>query len=193
MKRVPLTLFLFSWELDSIPAYSTTLPTATTLGKFWRRNLNVFTPGAEPEWQVCAYSEHEDPRSVTIIKFEVVLRSGPLHRYSPPDWTNIEQWRRERDAARAAAEVKLRAHEKRLSVDQCCAWTYSCFMRAVVNRRLNPEDNALPEYRPVCELHRAHNDGCIYCMSEPTLSTPCPCMHAPCVHDANRERAARRA
>lgn len=30
--------------------------------------------------------------------------------------------------------------------------------------------------------------SCIHCTSEPDALTPCPCSHAPCVHDANRER-----
>lgn len=30
--------------------------------------------------------------------------------------------------------------------------------------------------------------SCIHCLSWPEAESPCPCSHAPCVHDANREK-----
>lgn len=103
----PLTLFLFQHELDSMDEYSTTLPTATTIGKMWKRNANAVQRMHErpvaPNWHVCMYVEHEDPTRVRILRFEVVLRHGPEPRcYVSPDWSNFAGWKAER--ARESSE-----------------------------------------------------------------------------------------
>lgn len=84
MKRQHLTLFLYPWELESMPEYSASLPTGTTIGKFWRSRYGS-------GWYVGAYIEDPDdrPNSRGIVWFEVVLRHGPEpFRYDPPDWHN---------------------------------------------------------------------------------------------------------
>lgn len=101
-RRERLTLYLFAWELESMPEYSTTLPTGTTVGKLWKRNLNVHHRRAEPRWLVCMYGPDSDPKMVAIWHAEVVLRHGPAPRvYRPPDWSYYEGWKLERAAERA--------------------------------------------------------------------------------------------
>jgi hypothetical protein len=55
------------------------------------------------------YAEHEDPKLVRILTFDVVLRSGPAPAvYHPPDWSNFAAWKAEYDldkAELAAAEL----------------------------------------------------------------------------------------
>lgn len=96
MERKRLTLFLYPWELDSMPEYSTTLPTGTTVGKVWRADKNVNVRGASPEWVVAMYIPDEDPKMVGIVWFNVELRQGPHPRgYAKPDWSNSDQWKRD--------------------------------------------------------------------------------------------------
>jgi len=107
----PLALLrLYPWELDSLPEYSTTMPTGTTIGKFWKRNTNWMTHGGgysapdsvNPKWVVCAYDENPNPKLVTIRIFEVAVLEGPYSGdYRPPDWSNYARWKRDRDAERA--------------------------------------------------------------------------------------------
>lgn len=88
--RVP-ELFLFRWELDSMPEYSTSLPTMTTVGRMWKRAAAGAAAGRK-DWYVGTYAEHEDPEQVRILWFRVVLRSGPAPAgYGPPDWHNSGQ------------------------------------------------------------------------------------------------------
>ena len=94
---------LFPWELDSMPEYSNTLPSATTLWKIWRRNANDryagwLDPRKGPTWFVYQYAPAEDANRVRIKCFEVQLLEGPypLAGYTPPDWSNYARWKRER-------------------------------------------------------------------------------------------------
>ena len=96
-----LNLFLFPWELESMDEYSCSLPTGTTVGKIWKRNLTAFQRSQgrvlEPEWIVCMYAEHEDPNKVRILTFNVELKQGPRPRsYRAPDWSNYQQWQKDR-------------------------------------------------------------------------------------------------
>lgn len=86
-----LKLFLFPWELDSMPEYSMSLPTGTTIGKVWRRRQH----GAPSEWIVGMYVPHRNPKTVGIIWFDVELRHGPApHGYQTPDWINYANYKR---------------------------------------------------------------------------------------------------
>lgn len=49
-------------ELRKLLEYSTTLPTGTTIGKRWKRNLNWSDSSAEPEWILGEYIP--DPNGV---------------------------------------------------------------------------------------------------------------------------------
>ena len=84
-------LYLYPWVLDSMPEYSLTLPTGTTIGKVWRSRFK------KSGWIVGMYVEAPDPNMVGILWFGVELLSGPAPRsYFPPDWSNYEQWLKER-------------------------------------------------------------------------------------------------
>lgn len=51
--------------LDSLPEYSCSLPTGTTIGKVWKRNNN-FGSDLDPEWIICEYVNHSDPNLIGI-------------------------------------------------------------------------------------------------------------------------------
>jgi len=81
-----MILYLYPWEFDSMPEYNTTLPTGTTCGKVWRRYTKVGM-----------YIPDEDPKMIGILWFDVCIRQGPKPSgYHPPDWSNYEQWRKDR-------------------------------------------------------------------------------------------------
>jgi hypothetical protein len=86
MQRHALKLYLYAWEFESMPAYNTTLPTGTTIGKVWR------------QWnKVGMYIEDDDPNMIGIVWFEVELKQGPKPCwYNAPDWSNYAQWQAER-------------------------------------------------------------------------------------------------
>lgn len=112
MKRRPLVLYLYPHELESMPEYSCTLPTATTIGKAWKRDRNEprrhhgVEPNAPPDWTVGMYVPGSDDAHVGIIWFKVVMRHGPRdQRYRPPDWSNFKQWEAEREAERERARA----------------------------------------------------------------------------------------
>lgn len=95
-------IYLYPWELRSMPEYSTTLPTGTTTWKMWKRN--VLARGehgglvATDEWLVGQYVPCDDPNYIGIRWHEVHLKAGPEPRiYRPPDWSNMDRYRRERD------------------------------------------------------------------------------------------------
>jgi len=85
------TIRLFPWELDSIPEYTLSLPTATTLWKMWKREI----PGNK--YVVGQYIPHRDSNIVGIRWHNVTLMHGPIPRYyNPPDWSNYARWKREK-------------------------------------------------------------------------------------------------
>ena len=52
---------------NSLLEYSCSLPTGTTVGKVWKRNLHAYTrPRRDPLWVICEYVEHEDPKRIGI-------------------------------------------------------------------------------------------------------------------------------
>ena len=50
---------------DSLGEYSCSLPTGQTIGKVWKQNMR-FGRGGEPEWVICEYVDHEDPKLIGI-------------------------------------------------------------------------------------------------------------------------------
>lgn len=99
MKRRRLLLRLFPWELESIDEYSCSLPTGTTIGKMWKRDMNeaerYHTGRPLPEeWVVAMYIPDDRPDSVGIVWFNVELRQGPHPRsYHAPDWCNRKHFK----------------------------------------------------------------------------------------------------
>jgi hypothetical protein len=100
-----LELFLFLHELESMPDYSCTFPSATTIGKVWRRREPYRCLDEDPRARhfVGMYVPAGDADHVRIIWFDVVLRAGPAPRhYEAPDWHNQEAWEARRRAEREA-------------------------------------------------------------------------------------------
>jgi len=93
---------LYLHELESMPEYSRSIPTGTTLWKMWRRNTN-------DGWYVGQYvppSKLKSSRGVDLIGirwFRVVLKHGPPPPvYRTPDWDNYARHKRELEACHAA-------------------------------------------------------------------------------------------
>lgn len=61
--------------LDSLPEYSMSLPSLTTIGKVWKRNLNVFEADQPPLWVICEYVEIGNPDRVGIEERLPVVKS----------------------------------------------------------------------------------------------------------------------
>jgi len=61
MKYIDLT----EAELEALPEYSTTVPTGTTIGKRWKRNLN-WRSDLPPRWVVGEYVADPEPGYVQI-------------------------------------------------------------------------------------------------------------------------------
>lgn len=73
-------------ELAQLPEYSCSVPTGTTLGKRWRRNLNAYRPdrvGVPAEWVIGEYVAHPDPTLVGIRWTWAVAELGAPHRGDP--------------------------------------------------------------------------------------------------------------
>lgn len=110
-----LTLFLHPWELASMDEYSSSLPSATTIGKVWKRRELVDFRNPHGRWIVGMYAFHIEPETerdrrlnpegwTRILWFDVVLREGPEPPgWRAPDWSNYAAWLRERRAERAIA------------------------------------------------------------------------------------------
>ena len=121
------TLRIFWWQLQSMPEYSTTLPSGTTLFKMWKRNVNdswllqqAGRPRAEPLWVVGQYHPIELPGEVGIRWFDLQMLEGPEPpEWRAPDWANTARWEREFDAERLKrpppreAAVAVKAKEAR--------------------------------------------------------------------------------
>lgn len=102
-----LTLFLYWHELMGIDDYSCSYPSGTTIGKVWRRRMPFRCEVNHKHYPDCnehtghhvvgMYVEHEDPRLVKMLWFDVVLKHGPAPRnYHAPDWSNFAAWKAER-------------------------------------------------------------------------------------------------
>lgn len=68
------TIVLTKKEFDSLPEYSCSIPTGTTIGKKWKRNIYAFDRAAHDprtgnkveEWYLHEYIEHPNPNKVGI-------------------------------------------------------------------------------------------------------------------------------
>jgi hypothetical protein len=101
---MPSEIYLYTYELDSMPEYSCSFPSATTWWKMWKSDLNAFTGnGKPPHWVVRQFVPHvTDPENmVTARCFQVILKHGPQSpKWRAPDWDNIQRWRRDQDEAK---------------------------------------------------------------------------------------------
>lgn len=78
------TIILTKKEFDALPEYSCSLPTGTTIGKKWKKNIHAFDPRCHDprtgntidDWYLCEYVEHSDPTKVGIVYKHIV---GILH------------------------------------------------------------------------------------------------------------------
>jgi hypothetical protein len=67
-------------QFDALPTYSCTLPTGTTIGKKWKRDLNEprrfhrVEPNAPPDWWTGEYVPDPEPGMVGIKWRKVGLR-----------------------------------------------------------------------------------------------------------------------
>jgi len=68
-------IVLIQSELDDLLEYSCSLPTGTTIGKRWKKNVNAYQHphNPVPDWRMGEYIEDEDPEMVGIIWRRVVL------------------------------------------------------------------------------------------------------------------------
>lgn len=93
------TISLFKWQLDSMPNYSATLPSATTSFKMWRRDVNEprrhqGEHDASPEWWVGQYYPIDLPGKTGIHWFDTRLLQGPMPLdWEPPDWHNSDAYK----------------------------------------------------------------------------------------------------
>lgn len=89
------TIKLFPWELESMPEYSTSLPTGTTVWKMWKRKI-------VDQWVVGQYIPCEEPGMIGTRWYEVLLKEGTKPAgYVPPDWSNYARWKKDREAEKA--------------------------------------------------------------------------------------------
>jgi hypothetical protein len=66
-------------QFADLPTYSCTLPSGTTIGKKWKRDVNEPRRfqgdlSAKPEWWTGEYVPHENPELVGILWRRVVIR-----------------------------------------------------------------------------------------------------------------------
>lgn len=74
------TIVLTEKEFNSLPEYSCTLPTGTTIGKKWKSNIHAFDPRCyDPrtgntieDWYLQEYIPHKDPKLVGISTKHIV-------------------------------------------------------------------------------------------------------------------------
>ena len=77
LDRIPVQLT--RRELEKLPEYSCSLPTGTTIGKRWKRNVNPECRGAagmaidRGVWWLGEYAPDTDPDRVRIIWRPVIL------------------------------------------------------------------------------------------------------------------------
>lgn len=74
------TIVLTKKQFDELPEYSCSIPTGTTIGKQWKKNIYAFDPYARDprtgnvieEWYLHEYKEHIDPKLVAISTKKIV-------------------------------------------------------------------------------------------------------------------------
>jgi hypothetical protein len=91
------TVYLTYWLFETIPNYTTTLPTGQTPGKMWRCRC---TDG----WLLGMYGDSEE-KTVPMYWLDVVIIEGPERRgLEDTDWSNYEHYQRLRKKERAEAQ-----------------------------------------------------------------------------------------
>lgn len=80
-------VFLYLWEIESMPIYTNTIPTAHTPGKVWRARDACFMFMFGHPYQ-CG-----DKTYSPVITHKIQVRYGPQPmNYKPPDWSNSGQY-----------------------------------------------------------------------------------------------------
>ena len=74
--------YLDKEELKSLPEYSGTIPTGTTIGKTWKCNIFYDIPHLYPVWIICRYAEHPNPTKVAIQYFQARLKGQRIKAIS---------------------------------------------------------------------------------------------------------------
>lgn len=89
---------LFLHELESMPEYSTSIPTGQVMWKMWRRRERIpahWVGGPAVNEFVGQYTPSDRRGFVRIRWFKVVLKYGPAPPvYHAPDWSNYERYKR---------------------------------------------------------------------------------------------------
>ena len=86
-----MEIYLYQWELESMPEYSHTIPSGQVPGKWWRCRMR-----GRSGWKVATFTINEaNTELIRVNWLKVVFREGPKPRnYYPPDWSNYAEWKR---------------------------------------------------------------------------------------------------
>ncbi len=68
---------------ESLPEYSHSLPTGTTIGKQWKRKVS------KTQWDLVEYTKHQDPALVGISYRRIVIREAGLR---PENLVQMKHW-----------------------------------------------------------------------------------------------------
>lgn len=81
MPAAPRETVISRSELAALPEYSCSIPTGTTIGKRWRRNVQAYRPRvAEPEWMLGEFVDIGSEEEVGIRWTWAVSEPGSVHR-----------------------------------------------------------------------------------------------------------------
>jgi hypothetical protein len=95
------TIRIFYWQLETMPEYSSSVPTGTTPFKLWKRNQNHRLPSLGPNWLVGQYYPVPEHGFTGIRWFRVSYLEGPEPPdWDPPDWSNYQRYKRDKRANR---------------------------------------------------------------------------------------------
>lgn len=87
---------IFSWQLDSMPEYTDSLPTSTTPFKMWK--CARFTAEGQL-WFVGQFYPVDDPDQMGVRWFEVTYLAGPPPPgWQAPDWSNYQRWEKMKES-----------------------------------------------------------------------------------------------
>lgn len=69
--------YLTAAELNDLPEYSCSMPTGTTIGRMWKKDMYAYDPDnrhLSPTWVICQYVEHPNPNKVGIKYYQARLK-----------------------------------------------------------------------------------------------------------------------
>lgn len=91
-----MNVYLYPWELNSMPEYSHTIPSAHVPGKWWKSRQLISNAARANELWVGTFTMTEYDTEIVEIKFfPVVMRQGPQPpNWKAPDWGNFAEYRR---------------------------------------------------------------------------------------------------